>query len=210
MANLIITSLCNRACRFCFAKQRLDELKQQKKNIHMPFEEIIAIFDYLKSSGVKVIGILGGEPTLHPRFISIIEAAQKRGFHIKLFSNGIMNREKADFLSGLEPGTASIICNISDFEVDSSSKQAKRDDALKKLGSSVTLGITIADTDVDCQYLIDFIKRYGLNKRIRVGVAQPIVGQKNAYFPARPISGTGRCHCAHGQGLHKRGYRHRV
>lgn len=183
MANLIITALCNRSCKFCFAKRRLDEMKRQKKSIHMPFDHIIQIFDYLKDSGVQVIGILGGEPTLHPQFIPIIEEAQKRRFHLKLFSNGIMGPGKVDFLSKLKPGSTSIICNISDFEVDSPSKQAKRDHALKQLGQSVTLGITISEPDVGYTYLIDFIKRYGLNKRIRVGVAQPIVGQDNAYFP---------------------------
>lgn len=183
MANLIITSLCNRSCKFCFAKSRLDQIKQQKKNIHMPFGEIIEVFDHLHNSETRVVGILGGEPTLHPQFRQIIEEAQQRGFHIKLFSNGIMGSKLADFLCGLEAGSISIICNISDFEVDSPSKQAKRDHALKKLGRMVTPGVTISDPNFDYRYLIDFIKRYDLNRRIRVGVAQPIVGQNNAFFP---------------------------
>ena len=146
-------------------------------------DQITKTMDFLAASGDKVLGILGGEPTLHPNFIEIIQQALKRGFFLKVFSNCIMDNEKVEFLASLPAKSMSIICNISDYFKDSPKNQAKRIHSLEVLGSRITLGITVSSIDFEYDYLLDFITKYHLNKRLRVGIAQPIVGQENVYFP---------------------------
>ena len=148
----------------------------------MDHDQITRTMDFQAASGEKVIGILGGEPTLHPDFIQIIEQAREHNFFIKLFSNCIMDAEKVAFLANLPKGSFSILCNISDFFKDSPKNQAKRQHALEVLGNRVTLGITVSAVEFEHDYLLDFINQYHLNKHVRVGIAQPIVGQENAYL----------------------------
>jgi len=35
------------------------------------------------------VGLLGGEPTLHPQFITILAYLLARGLHVRVFTNGL-------------------------------------------------------------------------------------------------------------------------
>ena len=86
MANLSITNVCNRRCVYCFANDSKSELGKT----YMEEGVYDAALNYLQRSGIKQVRLLGGEPTLHPAFISMVNKALERDFTICLFTNGLM------------------------------------------------------------------------------------------------------------------------
>ena len=63
MANIAITNYCNLKCPYCFAD---DMIHDDNKN--MSLENYVKILRYLIQYNETDIGIIGGEPTLHPQF----------------------------------------------------------------------------------------------------------------------------------------------
>jgi radical SAM protein with 4Fe4S-binding SPASM domain len=194
MGNLLITAKCNRQCTFCFAGKRLKEIRRDKQvSTNISRENVRVWMDFLERSSEMNLRLLGGEPTLHPEFINIVEEALGRNFHIQLFSNCIISKQKTDYLSEIPKEKLSILANISPQANDSEKQIALRTYALEKLGDRICQGITITSTEFDYQFLIENIKIFNLVKKIRVGVAQPIVGHNNEYFHPSDYPKLGKC-----------------
>ena len=222
MANILITSKCNRNCSFCFAKERLGRARSQTASPaagrsslvprvldatdnagpamlgrngerfpyamnrasepDMTWGNFIRVMDFLVRSDTRVLRLLGGEPTLHPEFERMVDYAVKAGFHVHVFTNGMMRAEIADFLSSYASDQISALCNVSPQARDTERMLRRREYALEKLGSKVSVGITITSAEFDYDGLVDMIARHQLKKRIRIGLAQPIVGEANEYL----------------------------
>lgn len=192
--NVILTERCNRRCLFCFARSRVNARKE-KSETHtsdMPVESVNRIMDFLSATGDKQFRLLGGEPTLHPRFREIVSRAIDRDFHVHIFSNGMMKKETADFLSSISSNKISLLCNISNQANDSERKIQMREYALKQLGERAQLGITVSSPDFEYQYVIDQTLGFKLRNRIRVGIAQPIVCQNNEHLDIRDYRAVGK------------------
>ena len=76
---------CNLACKHCYATSA---------DINFPGElgtdEIYRVMDDLKSCGVSVLILSGGEPLLHPDIFAISRRAKDMGFYVGLSSNGTL------------------------------------------------------------------------------------------------------------------------
>lgn len=158
----------------------------------MSKEDIHRVMDFLLRTSERHLRLLGGEPTLHPHFVEIVEEAMVRGFHVHVFTNGIMPRETADFLGELPLDRLSVLCNVSPQTRDSDRLGQKRLYALERLGKRVQLGITLTSPHFDFEFLIDLIRQMKLRKRIRLGVAQPIVGKDNVFLKPSQYPEIGR------------------
>ena len=88
LGNIDITNRCNMSCPICFADAA------SAGYVYEPDMEtiksmLLAYRDMRPVPG-RVIQISGGEPTIHPRFIEIVEMARDLGFtHLQMASNGI-------------------------------------------------------------------------------------------------------------------------
>ena len=76
---------CNLACRHCYSISA---------DIDFPGElataEIFRTMDDLRSFGVPVLILSGGEPLLHPDFFAIARRAKAMGFYVGLSTNGTL------------------------------------------------------------------------------------------------------------------------
>lgn len=75
------TLRCNDNCSFCF--NRGIKINNEIKAID--YKHII---NKLADAGIKEIDILGGEPTLHPEILHLIDIPIKQGMHVFMSSNG--------------------------------------------------------------------------------------------------------------------------
>lgn len=84
LAVLEVTTACNLTCDVCFASSGPD-------GRHLPLETIEDRLDVVVAEGgPRPLQISGGEPTLHPELVAIVERARERGFeHIEVNTNGI-------------------------------------------------------------------------------------------------------------------------
>ena len=190
--NILLTDFCNRSCSFCFARQRVTLRGKMRKGTSMTEENYNTILSFLEKSQVGDVRLLGGEPTLHPKFIDYVETALKRGFKVQIFTNGIMPRKVAEYLSGVDLQSVSILVNISPPDQYHDNQWERIQKALEIIGSSLGLGITVTSPDFEYAFLLPLIETFGLRKRIRVGIAQPIVGTDNQYLPLEMYRATGR------------------
>jgi len=112
MANLIITTGCNLNCEYCFARETSRGFKPGKREMKM--SSLDGILKFLKKSGIDELRLLGGEPSLHSQFLSIIRYGLENGFNIRIFSNGLMNEELLSEINSLQNHRLSFIINIVD------------------------------------------------------------------------------------------------
>ena len=87
LVDWMLGNACSYACSYCPKELHDGSIKWQDEN------HILALYDrltdhYQRDQGRTVwLQFTGGEPTMHPRFVPIIEAAAARGFRVSLISN---------------------------------------------------------------------------------------------------------------------------
>ena len=77
-----LTYQCNNHCRFC-----VQGSKRSEYSGFMPYDKVYALLKSKKRSYSEVV-FTGGEPTLHPDFIRLIEAAKRLGYNVHIQTNG--------------------------------------------------------------------------------------------------------------------------
>ena len=160
MANLLITDTCTRRCPFCFARQRVDSEREGGAKRFISRENVRAVMEFLRRSGVRDLRLLGGEPTLHPEFRDIVSEALAEQFHVHIFTNGMMAAEIADYLGGLPEERLSVLCNVSPQANDTAAQRDKVAYSLERLGPRCQLGVTVTEPDSDMSFVIDLIARH--------------------------------------------------
>jgi uncharacterized radical SAM superfamily Fe-S cluster-containing enzyme len=99
-----ITDNCNLNCPVCYAESGTHRER------HRPLEDVIRMLDAVVANEgeADVMQLSGGEPTLHPRFWDILDAAKARPIkHVMVNTNGIVLAQDKAFvrrLAGYAPG----------------------------------------------------------------------------------------------------------
>lgn len=78
---LEITSYCNQKCLHCFVG---DELNQGM----MAFSQVIRVIDDALAHDIRKLTLSGGEPTLHPQFIDILQYLLATNAEVTILTNG--------------------------------------------------------------------------------------------------------------------------
>src|SRR6187397_1284949 len=98
LALIEVNEHCNLSCPVCFADSSPARTGQRS------LAEIEAMLDLLVESEGQpdLLQISGGEPTLHPQILDIIQAARRRPIrHVMLNTNGIRIAGDPDFIAAL-------------------------------------------------------------------------------------------------------------
>jgi radical SAM protein with 4Fe4S-binding SPASM domain len=81
---LEITGRCNLICGHCYA----DSGPQVKHTDALSLQQWTGVIDEAHELGCRAVQFIGGEPTLHPNLMEMIEHADRRGFDlIEVFTN---------------------------------------------------------------------------------------------------------------------------
>jgi cyclic pyranopterin phosphate synthase len=189
MANILLTEKCVRACPYCFAKEYL---KESKENL-LSWENLIYIADLFESSNEKHLALLGGEPTLHPDFIDFVLYLHQRKFHVNVFTSGIMSQKQLEaaktYLLKIPEESLSFVCNYNHPNSSSDSETQQINRFIKTFSKHISLSFNLYQKEFDFTFLVDAINKYGLKKHIRLGLAQPIPGQKNECLALEDLYG---------------------
>jgi MoaA/NifB/PqqE/SkfB family radical SAM enzyme len=87
---LNITNRCNFACKTC--------LRGTSSKQDLAPEALERVADFLRPSGLRAVGITGGEPILHPQFGKILEILATRGLRFHVVTNGWLIAKYLPFL----------------------------------------------------------------------------------------------------------------
>ena len=194
LAIIEVNEACNLSCPVCFADSSV------KREAHRPMAEIERMMDILVASEgeADLMQLSGGEPTLHPQFFEILDAAKRRPIrHLMINTNGLRIAR--------EPGFAERLAQyMPGFEVylqfDSLRPEALRNlrgadlskvrvqalEALERAGVPTTLVVTVK-RGVNDEDIPDIV-RYALEWRCVRGVTfQPIqdAGRNDGFAPGK-------------------------
>ena len=190
---LEITDHCNLRCPVCYAGSGPERLS------HKPLAVVEAMLDaVVRNEGEPdVVQLSGGEPTLHPDFFAILDAARARPIrHLMVNTNGIRLAQEPDFAARLAEYTPGleiylqfdslrpeVLRTLRGAELGRIRAQAL--EALERHGISTTLVMTLKKGLNDDE--IGEVIRHGLGYRCVRGVTlQPIQDAgRNEGFEAR-------------------------
>lgn len=181
MPNLMLTDRCNRRCGYCFARGRI---AQAGTGRDLPFHRLKEFLDFLDASGYPVLHLIGGEPTLHPSFANIVRYAVRRGFGIRLFTNGLMSDEAVEALLEIPPDRTGILVNVNEPRETPPAQWDRLVAVLGRLAPRVTAGYNLHRLDFDASAVVGLVRDLQLRPVLRLGLAQPIAGAANDHVPA--------------------------
>ena len=110
---LSITNACQLRCPICFTYNRADRL------YHMPVDEMRRTVDWIiESSGsVDLINITGGEPTLHPQILDILDCSRRPQIgRVTMNSNGLRLAEDATLCRELADRDIYVILSLNTLD----------------------------------------------------------------------------------------------
>lgn len=180
VANIALTSACNRDCPYCFAGA-----ERRPGAGHMSAQTFERALDFLVRSGIGEARLLGGEPTLHPEFPRLVELALARGLRVQVFSNGLMPEPALRCLESHPPERVTVVINAS-------AEDPGQSIALSRLKERAALGFNIYTPAFDAAFLLDLIREHGLSPRIRFGLAHPAADGSNRFLDPRYYQAVGR------------------
>ncbi len=171
MANLMLTKQCNLHCPYCFANEFVN-----KDSELMSLAAFSDALYFLSSSPNERIGLIGGEPTLHPQFKDMLAALIDSPFRfVSVFTNGIMLEP---FFNELRDSRFHILINLNSPEKVGESRfnqiVQQIDTMMNRLymRKQVSIGINIYQEDMDYGFFLDTIDRFRF-KQVRVSVSVP-------------------------------------
>jgi uncharacterized radical SAM superfamily Fe-S cluster-containing enzyme len=189
-----VTDQCNLTCPICYSES------SPHRPSHRSMEQIEFMLDCVVRNEAEpdVVQISGGEPTIHPEFFAILDAAKRRPIkHLMVNTNGLriaadaeFARRLVDYMPGfevylqfdsLEPSPLKVLRGVDLCDV-----RRKALDRLNEHNISTTLVVTLKKglNDSEIGRIIDF----ALKQRCVRGVTfQPIqaAGRLEDFDPAR-------------------------
>lgn len=190
MANISLTSTCNRTCSYCFAREALETHGSGPG--HMPVDRVEQALAFLVRSRVSEARLLGGEPTLHPAFDRIVDRALELGLRLLVFSGGLIPERALRRLEAVPEAALSVLLNVASPATGRPHEVARQQEVFRRLGSKVVLGITIDSPAIDLSLLLQLIDEYGLGRTVRLGLAQPVLSGSNSHLHPRHYREVGR------------------
>jgi MoaA/NifB/PqqE/SkfB family radical SAM enzyme len=144
-----------------------------------------ARLDFLDRSGVDYVRLLGGEPTLHPRFVKLVRHGRAAGKKIMVFTNGRMPAPALACLEALPVEACTVLVNVHDPAAVPAGVGVQQRDTLRRLGVRARLSYNIHRTNFEPGFLLDLIAETGCHPLVRVGMAQPSLSGANRYIHPR-------------------------
>lgn len=176
VAWLVLNYSCNNKCVWCYADS------DPKNKQVMGFSEIKEAISLIARIKPKQFILIGGEPTIHPKFLEILKYADKKGIKPEIVTNGRLLSDKKffnnckDHLSkvGISIGGASERTHESVTKVKGSFRQtlqAIRNCVESKIAFNVSM--TIGNENInEATELIDLLKKEGV-KSMTFNVCTP-------------------------------------
>lgn len=180
MANIILTSYCNLHCPYCFADNMIKT--EDIKNISL--DQFKRTLKWI-GEDAEEIGLIGGEPTLHPQFNEILDIiknysnSRRTPHFFTLFTNGIYLDK---YIQNLPPNMG-ILINVNQpqaMTTEQYAKMIKNIATLSKMGwcidhgkgRRVTLGCNICQEITNYNFIWDITKAFNITD-LRISVVAP-------------------------------------
>ena len=189
--NVLLTNRCNRRCPYCFASERISyTVAGGRRRVAPPFiapDDFRKVVAFAAKSRQRSLGILGGEPSLHPHFADLLAVALGAGLDAKVFSNGIWRPAQIEAVAEVAAasrGHLHLVLNVNEPALTPAAQRAAQDRLLARLGRWCSLSFNVYRAGCDPSFLVDLILRHRSKRNIRLGLAQPLAAQRSQHLEA--------------------------
>ena len=181
MPNIALLNYCNLSCPYCFANEFILENNKQL----ITLEQLDNIFNFLKkSNNIGRIGLIGGEPTLHPQLkdilIKTIQFCKENNLpQPVMFTNGIELKKYIKFINEIK-----ILLNVNEPNIIGNNNWNKIINNLKLLDSlcvlenQITFGINLYPNIQDYNFIFELAKQFN-QSHIRCSIVAPTCNFNN-------------------------------
>lgn len=176
MANIMITYRCNLHCPYCFANEFVN-----KSYTDMTYENFMDALAFCIHDGQTDIGLIGGEPTVHPEFDRFLQvlADEPKVRSVILYTNGLLLDRHAEMLSSPDVRKKLKIlvnCN-SPAEQGEKNYQHLKDNLDLMIGRygmypNIKLGVNLHNDGFDYTYMGELLTRYD-QYQVRMSLTVP-------------------------------------
>ena len=168
----MLTYRCNLNCSYCFANEFVN-----KDNTDISFENFTKAIEFLTNESNVKIGLIGGEPTIHPKFLEILESLiiNQKIDQVTIYTNGI---ELSNFINTISNPKVKLLVNLNNIksigEYNYNKIISNLDELIfnQNMKNRVNLGINLYDNDMDFEYILNVVKRYNMH-RLRISLTVP-------------------------------------
>lgn len=180
MPNIILTEYCNLQCPYCFASQMISDAQLMHADKNISLDQFLNILNWLTPSALQgefQIGLIGGEPTLHPQFKEILKQTNifcsSTQSNAILFTNGILLEQFLPYIGE----NMFILININNLQTSQKEKLFSSLNLINNLNwfllKKVTLGCNLYLKEIDYNYFWDCVDQYKDISLVRVSVTAP-------------------------------------
>lgn len=177
MPNILLNNYCNLDCDYCFANEVRGEDAQK-----LSMDDYRRILDLLEKSGIPEVRLIGGEPTLHPKFPEFVLEASRRDSirKVHLFTNGSFKSRYTELLKLVAQRNedVSVLMNFNDPHTAGETNFEAMEQNVDQLANtpiSLRLGINFYKENQDYDHLLDVAEKYNLpNLRWALTIPQDV------------------------------------
>ena len=169
MANILLTKKKNKKCPYCFASYN-------EGNDYISKENFVKAIKFLKKTPGEKIGLLGGEPLLHPEFAELCNILNEdRDIRdVVVFTNGILLDKYFDCFMSMKYAFL-INCNERAFYAPKIWERLRKN--IEEIVHRVTpdnvlLGLNIYKTNMDIDALLELSATLAI-KKLRISLVIP-------------------------------------
>lgn len=181
MANLLLTTDCQRNCSYCFAQENKD------KHQSFTWQNFMSAVSFV-ATGPKALNLLGGEPTLHPEFMNMLEYLIVNDYIIQVFTNGMIKQDLLDDITSLlnrvvlREQQLLFAVNVNEEKYRTEEENRRQLRFLNSMSRLAFPSFTIHEL-TDLSFLQRLVEDYYLDPAIRLGLAMPVATKNNKYLP---------------------------
>ena len=169
---------CNNRCKWCYAINTLGSKSD------MDFQKAKLLVKELQNRKVRHIVLIGGEPTIYPYFIQLIEYIRSLNISVSVATNGRkfsdLEFAKKVIMAGINSIDISLkAINEEEYYLNTNSfgltDMIRGYDNLKSLGFNPSVSYVIVDDDkTKFDNLVEFILKHGFN-RFSIQFVKPVI-----------------------------------
>lgn len=176
MPNLMLTNWCNYKCPYCFG---MDRMVPKVAAQAMSDEVFLGILQWLEKTHYnRAIHLMGGEPTLHPKFEWIVDTLLEHDYPITIFSN-LATENAPLYAEKLAMLPIAWVVNVNPPYKWTPEQKTRIETSLRHLGKAASLTFNVMPDEEDNDWAIHLIETFGLSHSIKVGFVLPTYTQSN-------------------------------
>ena len=173
MANIMLTSVCNLHCPYCFANEYVHQSSSEISTDHF-----LKAKEFILGDGTeRCIGLIGGEPTTHSRFEDLLRMTieDSRVQIVSVYTNAVFLDRFFHLVS--HPKVRMLINCNSPSDMGMTSFMRMRDNLdemiFRRLARErITLGVNLYKPAFEYDFIMELLKRYQYS-HVRISVAVP-------------------------------------